>query len=211
MQELPKIKMLAFPEGQFFKEIFNKEQIVLHHTASGRGSDGDYKHWLNTPERIATSQIVEHDGTCAQLFNSKYWGYHLGITHPNSKRLNQNSIAIEIDSWGGLTYDTVKKVFLSYTGAVVPKENVIEYEKGFRGYRFFERYTAEQIESVRKLLLFWSEAYDIPLDYNADMWDISQRALEGTPGIWSHTSYKKEKSDIHPQPEMIAMLQGLTN
>lgn len=209
MNDLPIIAELAFPENQFYKEVHDKKQIVLHHTASGRGPDGDYRHWIGNPERIATCQIINHDGTCSQLFNSKYWGHHIGCQHANNRKLNEGSIAIEIDSWGGLTWKDGK--YYSYTGTVIPETNVIEYEKSFRGYRFFEKYTKEQIESVRKLLVHWGDVYKIPLTYNADMWDVSNNALSGKSGIWAHTSYRKDKSDIHPQPEVIEMLKNLNS
>lgn len=211
MSDLPPIKILPFPESQYFKEAKGKKQIIIHHTASGRGSDGDYKHWLNTPERIATCIIINEDGTCVQLFNSTYWGHHIGLKHANNKKLNEESVAVELDSWGGLTYDQKTKQYKSYTGQVVPTDQVIEYPKSYRGYRFFQRYTAEQIESLRKLLIYWHETYDIDISYNEDMWDVSQRAIEGEEGVWSHGSFRKDKSDCHPQPELIEMLKNLEN
>src|SRR6478609_3559996 len=141
MDNLPIINTLPFPESQFYQEICPKKQIVLHHTASGRGVTGDYKHWLDDPARVATCLIVDQDGTCNQLFKSEYWGHHLGTHLANNVALNKASIAIEIDSWGGLTYDEKDKVFKSYVGTIVPKENVIEYEKSYRGFRFYEKYT----------------------------------------------------------------------
>jgi len=57
--------------------------------------------------------------------------------------------------------------------------------------------------------VFWNEKYKIPLDYNPTMFDVSQEALSGKAGIWSHTSFRKDKSDIHPQPELIQMLKSL--
>jgi N-acetyl-anhydromuramyl-L-alanine amidase AmpD len=214
--QLPKIKLIPFPENQFYKEEHPKEILVFHHTASGRGSDGDYRHWLGNPERVATSQIIEENGECAQLFNSKYWGHHIGAVHPNNRRLNERSIGLEIDNWGGLTYDLKTKTFKSYTGAIIHTGDltedcrVEEYSKSFRGYRFFQKYTADQIEACRLLSLHYAEKYKIPLTYNEDMWDVSPRALNGTPGLWSHTSYRKDKSDIHPQKEMVAMLKNLS-
>jgi hypothetical protein len=207
---LPKIEIIPFPETQYYKEVFKKEIVVLHHTGSGKGPGGDYRHFLSDPLRIATAQIINSDGSCAQLFNSKYWGHHIGCAHANNRRLNQISIAVEIDSWGGLTYDLDKQVFRSWTKEIVPEDQVVEYEKSFRGFRFFQKYTPEHIESVRLFLLNWNKVHGIPLDYNEDMWDISQRALEGAPGIWSHTSYRKDKSDVHPQKELIEMLKGLS-
>jgi hypothetical protein len=209
MSNLPKIFTLPFPESQFYKEEHKKEIVVLHHTASGRGEDGDYKHWLETPDRIATCIIIEPNGDCAQLFNSRYWGHHIGCAHANNRELNKKSIALEIDSWGGLNYDLKSGKYLSYVGTPVPKEEVIEYEKAFRGYRFFQKYTDDALEATRKLLLFWHETHGIPLDYNEDMWDVSDRALNKAPGVWTHVSYLKSKSDCHPQPELIQMLREL--
>lgn len=209
MNSLPEIQLFDFPEMQYFKEEFKKQIIVLHHTASGPGSQGDIGSWASTPEHVATSHIINRNGSVVQLYNSKYWAHHIGCTHPNNKKLNQISIGIEIDSWGILTYDMTNKVFRTYTNAIVPKENVIEYEKAFRGGRFFERYTPEQIEAVRLLLLHWGKVYGIPLDYKPEMWDLCDKAFNCEPGIWAHTSFIKGKSDIHPQPEMIAMLKSL--
>jgi N-acetyl-anhydromuramyl-L-alanine amidase AmpD len=207
MSDLPKIDTFDFPKTQYYQEEFKKEIIVLHHTASGRGAEGDYGSWINTPERVATSHIINRDGSCCQLYNSKYWAHHIGCTHPNNRRLNQISIGIEIDSWGILTWRDGK--FYTYTNSVVPEKDVVEYEKSFRGGRFFERYTPEQVESTRKLLLYWNKVYGIPLDYHEDMWDLSNKAFMCTPGIWAHVSFVKAKSDVHPQPELIEMLKNL--
>ncbi len=205
--DLPKIDLFDFPESQYYKEEFKKKSIILHHTASGKGSEGDRTFWASNIEHVATSHIINRDGSVCQLYNSKYWAHHIGSTHPNNRILNQQSIGIEIDSWGILTWRDGK--FYTYTNQIIPESDVIEYDKSFRGGRFFERYTPRQIEAVRLLLLFWGDAYNIPLDYHEDMWDISQSALNGQPGIWGHTSFRKDKSDIHPQPEMVTMLKVL--
>jgi hypothetical protein len=41
------------------------------------------------------------------------------------------------------------------------------------------------------------------------MFDVSKEALSGESGIWSHTSFRSDKSDIHPQGELIKMLKSL--
>jgi len=45
------------------------------------------------------------------------------------------------------------------------------------------------------------------------MWDVSQRALSGEPGIWTHVSYRQKpgKTDCHPQPELIEMLKTIAS
>ena len=222
------VNLLAFPDDQYIKEPRKKKQIVLHHTASGRGVDGDYRTWLSNKERIATCVIIEDSGLIAQLFPSAFWGYHLGVTNDQvkkalgrdvpadaSKLLNSDSLAIEIDSWGYL-----KKIGNEYRAypnkfgtegpkVVVPKEQVQLYPDGFKGYTAFQKYTKNQIETTRQLLIWWSLTYGIPLEYKKDIWDITPRAMGGEPGVFTHNSYRKDKSDIHPQPDMIAMLKTL--
>jgi len=213
--DLSAIRKISFPKHQYIKEEHNKRQIFLHHTASGRGTDGDFRHWLNTKGRIATCVIVDYKGVIHQCFSSMYWGYHLGIRGGTFREhevpyqlLDKSTIGIEIDSWGGLKHSKEGKWF-TYTGKELHDDRVVVYPEGYRGYRGFERYTEEQIETVRLLLLYWNNRYDIPLDYNEDMWDVSKRALSGEKGIWSHCSVRPDKSDVSPQPELIDMLKSL--
>ena len=54
-----------------------------------------------------------------------------------------------------------------------------------------------------------SEYYQVPLFEIIEGFEINADALNGKPGIWSHTSVRKDKSDVHPQDELIAMLKTL--
>lgn len=215
---LNEIISVDFPDNQYIREQTEKKQIVLHHTVSGQGVDGDIAWWRSTVDRVGTAIIIGWDGKIYQCFSSKYWAYHLGLKTNNNKSLNMGSIGIEIDSWGGLIrtnrlwypakWDENLKQFVANT-AIKPVQNVQIYEQGFKGFYGFEKYTDAQIEAVRELLVFWGEKYNILLDYNEDMWNISQKALSGQTGVWSHVSFREDKSDCHPQPELIKMLKSL--
>lgn len=214
---LSEIEQRSFPSNKYFNTKIDKKQIVLHHTVSGLGVTGDITHWIHSKFRMGTCVIIERDGKINQVFSSSFWAYHLGV--PTStyrkmkvpyKRWDMASIGIEIDSYGGLKWNKTKEQWETVYGNRIDPENVLEYKEGFRGYYAFEKYTDEQIESVRQLITFWSEKYGIPMDYNTDMWDVSKNALSGKPGVWSHTSYRFDKSDIHPQQEVIDMLKSLT-
>jgi len=215
---LKDIITVDFPNDQYIREAHNKNQIVLHHTVSGQGVNGDIAWWRQTSDRVGTAIIVGWDGKIYQCFGSKYWAYHLGLKTSSNKSLNQGSIGIEIDAWGGLIrtnrqwypakWDKELKKNVPNT-KVAPIQNVQVYEQGFRGFYGFEKYTDAQIEAVRELLVYWNERYGIPLDYHEDMWDYSKNAMDDKPGIWTHVSYRKDKSDCHPQPELIQMLKSL--
>jgi len=228
--DLTKIVAYPFPENKYFKEEFPKTQVVLHHTVSGPNIDGDVQSWIDDKDNVAVAIIIDRDGTPYQLFSSKYWAYHLGAGDHNQDR---RSIGIEIDNWGGLTLGNgalkmfrhknkllnffkfnpkitnPNKYYTAYGNAVdVP---VQYYPDGFRGFQYFEKYTNAQIQTVGELLLYWKMKFNIPLMYHDNMWDISSEALTGQPGIWTHDSFRKDKSDCHPQPELIDMLKTIQN
>jgi len=201
---LSKIKMVDYPSSKYFEEVYDKKQIVLHHTCSGPGVRGDLDTWLMNPHRVATCIIIDRDGTPNQMFSSKYWGYHTG----KGARIDKASIAIEFDSWGGLNLKN-GNFYATYGNKVnVPTTH---YANGFRGYEYYESYTDEQIQTAGELILFWRDRYGISTDYNSDMWDISDRALTGSGGIWTHVSYRpaSDKQDCHPQPSLIEMIKSL--
>ena len=60
-----------------------------------------------------------------------------------------------------------------------------------------------------RLIIYLSNKYNIPLDYNENMWNVSHDALAGKSGIWTHVSYRQDKSDCHPQEELINALKKL--
>jgi N-acetyl-anhydromuramyl-L-alanine amidase AmpD len=215
---LKEIITVDFPTDQYFREAQPKNQVFIHHTVSGQGVNGDIAWWRSTADHVATAIIVGWDGKIYQLYGSKFWGYHLGLRTANNKQLNKESIGIEIDAWGGLVrtnrqwypakWDKELKKNVANT-KVAPIQNVQVYPDGFRGFYGFEKYTDAQIEAVRELLVFWNGRYKIPLDYKEDMWDISDKALAGEDGVWTHVSYREDKSDCHPQPELIKMLKSV--
>lgn len=218
--DLKEIIQVDFPDNQYVKEQTNKKQIVLHHTVSGQGVDGDINWWKQTPDRVATPVIIGWDGKIYQCFSSNYWAYHLGLKTSNNTVLNKYSLGIEIDSWGGLVlnsedgkyypalWDNIQKKNLPNKRAGVVK-NVQVYDKPFRGYYAFEKYTDAQIDAVHKLLIYWGEKFNIPLKYDDKMWDVNTNALNGAAGVWTHVSFVKYKSDCHPQPELIQMLKSI--
>lgn len=191
--------------NKYYTEIFEKYQVVLHHTVSGPGISGDVNHWSTFSDHIAVCIIIDREGKMHQLFSSKYWGYHLGC---GNSSLDKHSIAVELDNWGQL-HEKNGQLYTIYNSEVdVP---TVTYPNGFRGEQIFEAYPEAQIRALGELLLLWNKSYNIPLDYNEDMWDVSDRALNNKPGIWSHVSYRSSgKWDVHPDPELIDMLKSLS-
>jgi hypothetical protein len=213
------IIQVKFPLSQYFQEEHPKTQVFLHHTAGNPNGVGTFGWWSSNSERIATCVAISGigsgavDGQIIQGFSSKHWAYHLGLQKSTFssrkipyKSLDKNSIGIEICNWGNLK--EVSGKFYNYVGKEMVN-GIIKLDKPYKGFSYFHDYTDAQIESVRQLLLLWNKRYNIPLDYNEDIWDVSPRALRGEPGIFTHNSVRKDKIDIYPHPKMIQMLKGL--
>lgn len=223
--DLKKIKQVPLSTNQYVNEDSKKVQIVLHHTAGNSSGVNTIKAW-NTDGRgrIATCVTISgkglskdtYDGEICQAFSSKKWAYHLGLKpdvfRTNGvpyKSLDPLAIGIEICNWGPLTLKSDGKYY-NYIDRVVPNDQVCELSVPYKGHKFYHAYTDAQIEAVKDLLIYWNKIYGIPLDYNEkDMWSVSKNALSAVPGVYTHNSYRRDKTDISPQPKMIAMLKSL--
>lgn len=223
MATLPKnIKMVDFPADEYIAEEHPKSQIYLHHTA-GRG-DGvkTFKGWdADGIGRIATCVCISNgndggiDGEIVQGFSSKYWAWHLGAREGIFKKagvpyknLDKISIGIEICNAGSLDFREGK--FFTWYKQVVPEDQVCTLETPHKGIRHFHKYTAKQIDSTIALVKYWSEVYNIDVTYKEEeFWQVSKKALQGVNGLYSHNSIRYDKTDVYPDPELIAALKTL--
>jgi N-acetyl-anhydromuramyl-L-alanine amidase AmpD len=212
--DISKIVQARLDSDQFFAEESKKTQIYLHHTAGGGNAVAVSKFWNSNDSRIATAFVIGEKGTIVQCFSSKHWAWHLGIDLEDFSKngakyqnLNKLSVGIEVCNWGPLKLKNGK--FYNYVNGVVDPSMVTQLDKPYKGHVLWYKYTDEQIESTRQLVEYLCETYDIPKDYRSEIWDIDKEAFKGTPGIYTHNSVRKDKSDIYPDSRMIDMLKKL--
>lgn len=182
-------------DNQFYKEATKKKRIILHHTAGGTAKSS-IAWWNEKPDHIATPYIIDRDGTIYETFEPKFWAYGLGLT--NGTEFEKSSIQIEMANYGWLS----KIKGLYYAGAKeVPAERVQEYKNPHRGQLYYERYTQAQINSVVFLIDKLSKDFGINIAENiAEFWHYQYPTNQT---LISHTTVRKDKSDIHPQPDLI--------
>jgi hypothetical protein len=221
--DLKKIKQVPLRETQYVKEETPKQQIVLHHTAGNASGIGTISMWdTDDRGRIATCVTISGpgakgttDGEICQAFSSKYWAYHLGIKPEVFKaykvsyqRLDKIAIGVEICNWGPISFKDGK--YYTYVNREIPESQVTKLDKPYKGHLFYHKYSDAQIQSVKDLLVYWKGIYKIDLTYNYDqMFTVNTKALKGENGLYSHNSYRKDKTDIYPCPRMIEMLKTL--
>lgn len=210
--------IIQIPYGNYLKTKTKKTQIILHHTVSGGSAKAVADYWARLRTRIGTCIIIDKKGIPYQLYSSRYWAGHVGGHSSMDKEFNKfqipyrscskSAIGVELIAWGGL----IKKNNL-FINTYNKEYNGIpdKLDKPYRGYSYFDPYTQEQLLTLKALLIYWNDIYNIPLNYNENMWDVNEDALSNRKGVWSHTSFRRDKSDSYPQKELIKMLKDLTN
>ncbi len=211
------------PENEYYKESVKKNMIIIHHTAGGHRPDWTIAGWNNdTLGRIATAYVIggksitdansDYDGKIYRAFDDRYWGYHLGA---GGKSLNARAVGIEVCNYGPLSLGKDGK-FYNYVNKQVPQSDVCDLGYKFRGYRYWHSYTQKQIDSLKSLCLDIATRHGINLKYGLkqyisdpnDAFEFKNEALKGASGIWSHTSVRKDKTDMYPHPQLVQMINN---
>lgn len=146
------------------------------------------------------------DGKVVRNFDDKFWSYHSPFIN-QTKNLNSMSVSIEISNLGPL----LKKDGLFYTknGIQIQDSEVLELD--FMGYKYWNRYTNNQVESLGKLLShlikkwnmeFQKENYD-------ESWFKYHKKWNSVDGIRTDSQVSFERFGLFPQNEIIQMLNNL--
>lgn len=215
-------------DDEWMHEYTEKDTIYLHHTAGLHRPDYTIGWWENDNEpgtlyRVGTSFVIGRrslegndmfDGVTYRAFNEMYWAHHLGTKLKNNQQLNRKSIGIEICSLGPLKKDGEGRFyFQGHSKKIsVPETEVCQLDHPWRGHRYFQKYTDKQLGECERLILTLAKIFDVPikdLTYDRSWFDVNEGAMDGEPGIWTHCNVRTDKTDCFPQPEFIAMLNGL--
>jgi hypothetical protein len=221
-------------KGEYMEEKTPKNTIFLHHTAGSHRADWTIDSWnkdrasMNARVRVATAFVIGGpdkqgsdkdgmDGKIYRAYNEDFWAHHLGLKTWNNNQLNKQSIGIEICNYGPITKTNSGK-FLTYVNSEIAPSEVIDLGYKYKGFQHHHKYSNKQIAALKELLLFLSAKYNINLKSglvpildlpNGGGFLLNNDALAGKPGVWSHTSVRNDKFDVHPQAELSAMLKTL--
>lgn len=184
---------LRLPRGQYIDRPQRKDLVVMHHTAGGSAASS-VSWWRQTRDRIATAYIIERDGTVYECFDPGLWAYHLGAS---IQSLEERSIGIELANWGGLTEDGSK--YLTWSGVAVPKAQVYDHGRSWRGYRYYEAYPKAQLDAAIALAAHLVERFGIDPDVApAQLGPADVARFRKFRGVVAHHHVRADKSDISP-------------
>lgn len=206
-------KTVKQPDSQYIKTVTPKTQIFLHFTAGGPSAKNVIGGWNADETKVSTAFVVDRNtGEVFECFDPKFWSFHLGINNTNG-RLDKASIGIEICSYGPLKKTDGKYYAWPKDWKTEIKEtSVYKLDKTFRGYDYFEALTDTQIANVEKLLRVLVKKNNIKVQpaFDTNWFEFNQNVIDKTlPGIWTHTTVRKDKSDLYPDKRIIDMLNRI--
>lgn len=210
------------PVGEYKSGITKKEYIFLHHTAGWHNPYRTIDHWGRDSRGAVATEFVlggqsikgndeTYDGVMVQAFPEGHYGWHLGKN--GSQHMHTHSVAIEVNNFGYI------KDGKTYAGTKADVGQLVKLDKPFRGFQTWHRYSDEQIEALRKWILWIGERDNIDIrkglveevkKKGADGFEFNEDAYYGrVKGMWTHTNTRKDKFDMFPQQELLDMLVSL--
>jgi hypothetical protein len=232
------IKEHLLPTKEYLKGPSKKEFLFLHHTAGWHNPYDTVDQWAKDKRgQIATEFVLggpsikgdnyKFDGEIVKCIPDGGYGWHLGVN--GSQKMHTNSVGIEVCNFGQLTKGGYTKSgkfiaknpnkYYNYVGIEADDTQVVILNKKFRGYDAWHRYSDEQIESLRDLILFIADRdtidvrkglVDLIKKVGVDAFEYNADAFNGRiRGMWTHTNTRRDKFDMFPQQELIDMLLSL--
>lgn len=210
------------PKGEYKEGPVQPEYLFLHHTAGWNNPYNTIDRWGRDDRGCVATEFViggqsirgndiKYDGEIVQAFPEGNFGWHLG--NNGSRSMHVNSVGIEVNNFGYL------KDGKTYVGTVADESQIIELDEPFRGYKTWHKYSDEQIESLRKLIIFIANRDNIDVraglpslikQHGAKAFEFNEDAYYGRiKGLWTHTNTRKGKFDMSPQPKLLEMLINL--
>lgn len=196
---------LQLPDSEYFPSHDPKSGICIHHTVGG-SARSTFNWWRDDGNTVGTAYIIARDGTVHEVFNPNCWAWQFGLRWPREQKIafEKRHIGIEIASEGGLKesegnlfcFDRISPRTLK------KREEAFDYGQTFRGYRYFDKYEAAQVDSLCKLINDLCEQFDIPKETPKDHYKFYGQEMKDFEGIIGHTMVRTDKSDPAPDQSM---------
>jgi N-acetyl-anhydromuramyl-L-alanine amidase AmpD len=195
---------------EFVGTVTAKDLIVLHFTA-GTTARSAFDTWRLKPERVATSYIVDVDGTIFEVFPPRFWAAHLGVKGTKNAD-DRRSIGIEIANVGPLqpstsdpgTLNWWPKRSASAGDFTTPFCRVDETDRyvraNYRGKAQFAAFPDTQVDAVAGLVRGLCQQFAIAptLPAAGRRFDADPGAFASYKGVCSHANFRQDKWDIGP-------------
>lgn len=191
--------MLKLPDDQWFHNGDKKTGICLHHTVGGTASSS-VNWWSNDQQMVGTAYIIERDGTIFQVFDPNGWAYQFGLKWPDKLAFEKRFIGIEIASEGALRESGGKFYCFDRITPRTEKnpDEVFDYGKPYRGYRYFDKYEKAQVDSLIELVNHLLVRFNIERKIPSNYMEYYGPRLKYFNGVIGHVNVREDKTDPLP-------------
>lgn len=188
----------------FYPEETHKSAITLHFTVGFL--TGDIGTLIDQGSHVSVPFVIGRNGTVYQLFNSKYWAYHLGRgTLGGNTAGSRRTIGIELSNIGPLSRHDgeLRNIYGSKYCTVAEKDFYTKMNSSYRKYSYFASFTEEQYDSLSKLITYLCSKHNIPRKFLSPERRYSlfssKDIAETYEGVCSHVNFRADgKVDIGP-------------
>ena len=206
--------------GFYYETEYDKQGIVLHHTAGTL--IGDIPTLMPNNYHVSVPFVIGRNGVIYRLFDPKYWSGHIGAGTGNANNyLSKRTIGIELSNYGYLIHPSAvpssknpdsewlyRKFVNSYYKYCKLSETHFykKLDSEYRDYEYFATFTQAQYDATRKLVGVLCEEFSIPKvllpdDTRCEVFSSDEEAKE-FKGLSSHVNYRESgKWDLAPHFE----------
>tara|TARA_R110000851_G_scaffold287988_2_gene442059 strand:+ start:146 stop:1030 length:885 start_codon:yes stop_codon:yes gene_type:complete len=217
------IEKYFLPSDEYLSGPTEKEYCFIHHTAGWHKPKPIVDSWgRDSRGKVATEFVMggqsvkgndsRYDGQMIQCIPEGGYGWHLGKN--GSRHMHTHSVGIEVCNFGYIKHGK------TYAGTTVAESQITKLKKPFRGYVEWHRYSDEQLNQLKKWILWIAERDNIDIHKGLVEWihksgghaafEFNEDAFYGkVKGLLTHTNTRKDKFDMFPQDELIDMLVSL--
>lgn len=216
--KLVECKRESGDKSYYEEDETEKKKIVLHYTAGYL--KGDIATLTQPTIEVSVPFVIARDGRIYNLWDSKFWSYHLGKgCVGGNTEMSKSSIGIELSNIGPLikkgndlvtTYSNTD-VYCSLSETPFYQQLSIPY----RDYNYYATFTIAQYNSLITLLRFLTKKYNIPRQFLAasnryNVFTTNNDALNWN-GILSHVNVRPTgKTDISSAFDWNMVEQGVS-
>jgi N-acetyl-anhydromuramyl-L-alanine amidase AmpD len=174
----------------YYSSRYKKKQIILadslrkesyHIKRLYKKENGNTKKWCTF--------TVSREGQIYQHYNPIFYSDFFG-----DKEIDKHSISIVLENMSMVYYDVANESYVNSLNEVCPIELV--YEKPWKGCRYWEEYTNEQVDAVVELCDYLCDKYHIEKDtigYNN--YDPDSHLF---CGVITRSNINQDYTDVNP-------------
>lgn len=188
-------KTYPLTENNFYKEKYDKTQIIVGHTY--RKDMLHYGSWvnrLNGNYKKTATFTIDKEGKTYQHYDPIYYSTFI------DKDQDKASISIVLENVGWYKKDVMIDRYVDWLGHNYKKDPNEVMMKKWRNHLYWDKYTKEQMDSLKSLIIKLCEEYNIPKDFIGN--NVYDENVDLFKGITFRSNYYQEVTDVNPTFDM---------